>query len=110
MPANYHKYECRNRHITLLLIPVPYKPEAFKCPVCDKLVFYAEDILVKGLGQIAHGTHSAYAHGCRCDACREANRIHSQDYRDGIKTKSNTVTTYRDKAHQDLVNYMEQGT
>lgn len=110
MPANYHKYECGNKHVTLVLIPIPQRPIYIKCPACILDTIYQGDILVKGLGQVAHGTYSAYAHGCRCNPCREANRLHSQDHRTGVKTSSNAVTTYRDKAHQNLVNYIERGT
>lgn len=108
MPGNYYKYECHNNHITLLLKPTPRTPEYFQCPVCERITQYVGDILIKGLGQVTHGTYSAYAHGCRCDSCREANRLHSQDHRAGIKTSNNTVSNYRDRAHQNLVNYMEQ--
>ena len=28
-----------------------------------------------------HGRRSTYVHGCRCDACREAERVYRRDYR-----------------------------
>lgn len=107
MPANYHKYECADQHVTLLLIPTPITPSSFECPICPLQSHYQGDILVKGLSQVAHGTYSAYAHGCRCDSCREANRLHMQDRRASVKNPTNVATSYRDRAHQDLVNYIE---
>ncbi|GHJ59158.1 hypothetical protein NOK12_16760 [Nocardioides sp. OK12] len=29
----------------------------------------------------AHGTHSAYVQGCRCDDCKTARREYMRDYR-----------------------------
>jgi hypothetical protein len=35
-----------------------------------------------------HGTPSAYNHGCRCDHCREANRLRCRDLREGLKQRA----------------------
>lgn len=30
---------------------------------------------------VQHGTHSVYVKGCRCDKCREANKIYMRKYK-----------------------------
>lgn len=110
MPSNYHKYECTGQHITLLLKPTPSVPDHFQCPVCTMQTIYKGDILVKGTGQLAHGYYSSYAHGCRCDKCKEANKIYqrSRARGDQYRITDGGVKTYREKAHDDLVKYMEK--
>lgn len=112
MAANYHKYQCSLGHVTLILRPVLFKPEHFQCPACldDVHSYYIEDILVKGLAQIAHGTYSSYNRGCRCDLCREACRLRSESRRKDKKYRDDVAKTYREKAHQELVDYMGQNS
>ena len=31
-----------------------------------------------------HGLRSTYVHGCRCDACREAERVYKAHYRSRV--------------------------
>ncbi len=36
-----------------------------------------------------HGTPSAYNHGCRCEHCREANRVRCLELRASLKVRTN---------------------
>lgn len=33
------------------------------------------------VGNVTHGLRSAYAHGCRCARCREAEKLYKRDLR-----------------------------
>jgi hypothetical protein len=35
-----------------------------------------------------HGTHSMYGHGCKCEACTEAHRLYTIEYRQKIRNKN----------------------
>lgn len=108
MPGNFAQYRCPDRHTVLIQRPIPHRPNEFVCPVCGKLQHYIKEVVVRGQEPV-HGTYSAYTHGCHCDLCKEANRQYNQDRRDGRKRSTTKVTpSYRERAHDDLVKYMEQ--
>jgi len=40
---------------------------------------------------VQHGNYSSYVTGCRCDKCREANKIYVQKYRQLIQYRLTKV-------------------
>jgi hypothetical protein len=102
----YYEYRCKNGHITL--IEQPTKGQV-NCLMCGG-DFNQIDLVSVKITHVNHGVYSSYAHGCHCDQCKEANRIYQQQRRRGNRYPDTTGGTYRDRAHQDLVSYMERNT
>ena len=56
--------------------------EANKCQLlCHKCHLEKTLAYRKEIHSATHGLHSTYSRGCRCDLCRESNRIHSANQR-----------------------------
>jgi len=52
---------------------------------------------------VPHGTTTSYAYGCRCDECRNANRLRQIEWREGRRKKNDVTNVVRPVNPLDLL-------